>query len=116
MTVYLILDTNFNIIMTKKVPLFLFCDKKVPRVLFENYEIHPPTLWVFLGMCSIKKVPAPPPPPPRVPTIVCLNNTIFPYKFSASMHGKRVYSSGDHPFQEMPLRLIMVGGRNACFN
>ena len=36
-------------------PLFLFCDKKVPWVLFENYEIHPPTLWVLLGMCSIKK-------------------------------------------------------------
>ena len=43
-------------------PLFLFCDKKVPWVLFENYEIHPPTLWVLLGMCSIKKVPAPPSP------------------------------------------------------
>ena len=55
--------------MTKKVlfkyflgyPLFLFCDKKVPWVLFENYEIHPPTPWVLLGMCSIKKVPAPVP-------------------------------------------------------
>ena len=39
-------------------PLFLFCDKKVPWVLFKNYEIHPPTLWVLLGMCSIKKVSA----------------------------------------------------------
>ena len=56
--------------MTKKVPwshgnclgypLFLFCDKKVPWVLLENYKMHPPTLWVLLGMCSIKKVPAPP--------------------------------------------------------
>ena len=49
--------------MTKKVPWYfsnIACDKKVPWVLFENYEIHPPTLWVLLGMCSIKKVPAPP--------------------------------------------------------
>ena len=36
-------------------PLFLFCDEKVPWVLLKNYEIHPPTLWVLLGMCSIKK-------------------------------------------------------------
>ena len=38
-------------------PLFLFCDEKVPWILF---EIHPPTLWVLLGKCSINKVPAPP--------------------------------------------------------
>ena len=73
LTVYLILDTNFNTISTMVLfkyclgyPLFLFCDKKVPRVLFENYEIHPPTLWVLLGMCYINKkstcTPTPPPP------------------------------------------------------
>ena len=68
--------------MTKKVPWyfsniawgtpsFFFMTKKVPWVLFENNEIHPPTLWLLLGMCSIKKVPAPPPPPPP-PTYVQL--------------------------------------------
>ena len=30
------------------------------HVLFENFKNHPPTLWILLGISSIKKVPAPP--------------------------------------------------------
>ena len=41
-----------------------FWDKKSTMILFENFKKHPPTPRVLLGLCSIKKVPAPPPPPP----------------------------------------------------
>ena len=62
------LDTNFNILMIKKVPWYFsnnacalgtppyFLWKKVPWVLFENSKIYPPTIWVILVMCSIKIV------------------------------------------------------------
>ena len=38
-----------------------FWDKKSTMILFENFKKHPPTPRVLLGLCSIKKVPAPPP-------------------------------------------------------
>ena len=37
-----------------------FWDKKSTMILFENFKKHPPTPRVLLGLCSIKKVPAPP--------------------------------------------------------
>ena len=39
--------------------LSFFWDKKSTMILFENFKKHPPTPWVLLGLCSIKKVPAP---------------------------------------------------------
>ena len=37
-----------------------FWDKISTMILFENFKKHPPTPRVLLGLCSIKKVPAPP--------------------------------------------------------
>ena len=35
--------------------------KQIHHVLFGNLKKHQPTLWVLLGICPIKKAPAPPP-------------------------------------------------------
>ena len=52
-----------------------FWDKKSTMILFENFKKHPPTPRVLLGLCSIKKVPAPPPPPPPR---LCNGLLVFP--------------------------------------
>ena len=56
-----------------------FWDKKSTMILFENFKKHPPTPQVLLGLCSIKKVPA---PPPRQDLYISkdLNRNFFPLR------------------------------------